>query len=157
MDRGEIFLAPFTYADLQGSKRRPVCVVSSPDFNRGADVIVAMVTSSRRRIDSPTAGDAVLDVLARSWVTPSICRPSRSAPGARAPLFDLHVWALSAPVIYWQSIPDSGRRSDSPEGVPHTDAAGLGSRIIGFNVPPAQLRERVPSVACACAHPLGSR
>ncbi|MGH9039944.1 MAG: type II toxin-antitoxin system PemK/MazF family toxin [Acidimicrobiia bacterium] len=42
MDRGEIYLAPFTYADLQGSKRRPVCVVSAAAFNAGPDVIVAM-------------------------------------------------------------------------------------------------------------------
>jgi mRNA-degrading endonuclease toxin of MazEF toxin-antitoxin module len=53
MERGDIYLAPFTYADLQGSKRRPVCVVSSAAFNIGADVIVAMVTSSRQRLATP--------------------------------------------------------------------------------------------------------
>jgi mRNA-degrading endonuclease toxin of MazEF toxin-antitoxin module len=60
MDRGEIYLAPFTYADLQGSKRRPVCVVSSAGFNLGADVIVAMVTSSARRLGALGTGDVVV-------------------------------------------------------------------------------------------------
>ncbi len=60
MDRGEIYLAPFGYTDLQDSKRRPVCVVSSAIFNVGADVIVAMVTSSRQRLATPTAGDVVV-------------------------------------------------------------------------------------------------
>ncbi|MGH8975668.1 MAG: type II toxin-antitoxin system PemK/MazF family toxin [Acidimicrobiia bacterium] len=60
MDRGEIYLAPFTYADLQGSKRRPVCVVSAATFNAGPDVIVAMVTSSAGRLAAPGIGDVVL-------------------------------------------------------------------------------------------------
>ena len=57
MDRGDIYLAPFTYADLQGSKRRPVCVVSSAGFNSGLDVIVVMVTSRALRLSSPGVGE----------------------------------------------------------------------------------------------------
>ena len=45
MDRGEIYLGPFMYADLAGSKRRPVCVVSSQNYNAGPDVMVAMILS----------------------------------------------------------------------------------------------------------------
>jgi mRNA interferase MazF len=96
MDRGEIFLAPFTYADLQGLKRRPVCIVSSPDFNRGVDVIVAMVTSSSRRMDSPTAGDVVLD----DWQEAGLLRPSVVRAGRllvlEAPLLSARLGALSS-------------------------------------------------------------
>jgi mRNA interferase MazF len=96
MDRGEIFLAPFTYADLQGSKRRPVCIVSSPDFNRGADVIVAMVTSSRRRFDVPTTGDVVLD----DWQEAGLLRPSVVRAGrllvVEVPLLSARLGALSS-------------------------------------------------------------
>ena len=56
MDRGEIYLGPFMYADLAGSKRRPVCVVSSPKYNAGPDVMVAMI-SSGARVASPRIGD----------------------------------------------------------------------------------------------------
>jgi len=44
------------YADLAGSKRRPVCVVSSPKYNAGPDVMVAMI-SSGARVASPRIGD----------------------------------------------------------------------------------------------------
>jgi mRNA interferase MazF len=95
MDRGEIFLAPFTYADLQGSKRRPVCIVSSKDFNAGADVIVAMVTSSRRRLDVPTTGDVILD----DWEEAGLLRPSVVRAGrllvVEAPLLSARLGALS--------------------------------------------------------------
>ena len=38
MIRGDIYLAPFTYADLRGSKRRPVCLVSSARYHADPDV-----------------------------------------------------------------------------------------------------------------------
>ena len=44
LQRGDIHLAPFPYSDLTGTKQRPVCVVSTSHFNRGPDVVVAMVT-----------------------------------------------------------------------------------------------------------------
>ena len=72
MDRGDIYLAPFTYADLQGSKRRPVCVVSSAGFNSGLDVIVVMVTSRALRLSSPGVGD----VIASEWRQAGLHRPS---------------------------------------------------------------------------------
>jgi mRNA interferase MazF len=72
MDRGEIYLAPFTYADLRGSKRRPVSVVSSARFHTDPDVIVAMVTSSGHRLRSPRCGDVIL----RDWRQAGLLRPS---------------------------------------------------------------------------------
>ena len=60
MVRGDIYLAPFTYSELQRSKRRPVCVVSAPAFHAGPDVIVAMVTSSSARLAAPGVGDVTL-------------------------------------------------------------------------------------------------
>jgi mRNA-degrading endonuclease toxin of MazEF toxin-antitoxin module len=72
MRRGEIYLAPFTYADLRGSKRRPMCVVSSDPFNIGPDVIVAMVTSSRQRLAALGSGD----VIFRDWQQAGVLRPS---------------------------------------------------------------------------------
>jgi|SRR5665213_577385 len=61
MDRGQIVFAPFLYSDLQGTKRRPACVVSAPEFNDGPDVVVAMVTSSRWRFDRLGIGDVTLE------------------------------------------------------------------------------------------------
>lgn len=60
MDRGEVYLAPFTYSDQQRTKRRPACVVSVPSFNAGPDVLLAMITSSRMRLANPGIGDVVL-------------------------------------------------------------------------------------------------
>lgn len=54
-------LAPFTYSDLQGSKRRPACVVSAGPYNdNNPDVVLAMVTSSSARLQSPGLGDFVV-------------------------------------------------------------------------------------------------
>lgn len=72
MIRGEVHLAPFLYSDLQGSKRRPVCVISSDAYHEGPDVIVAMVTSSRVRIEAPALGDVVVD----DWEAAGLLRPS---------------------------------------------------------------------------------
>lgn len=60
MDRGEVVLAPFAYSDLQGLKRRPAAVVSSVEYGTGDDVILAMVTSSRARMDHPGLGDVAI-------------------------------------------------------------------------------------------------
>ena len=70
MDRGEIYLGPFLYSDLTGSKRRPVCVVSAPKYNAGPDV-VAMI-SSGARATSPRFGDVVLT----DWQRARLLRPS---------------------------------------------------------------------------------
>jgi mRNA interferase MazF len=69
--RGEIYLGPFLYSDLAGSKRRPVCVVSAPAYNAGPDVVVAM-TSSGARLTSPRLGDVVL----QDWQRAGLLRPS---------------------------------------------------------------------------------
>ncbi|MEE9416193.1 MAG: type II toxin-antitoxin system PemK/MazF family toxin [Acidimicrobiales bacterium] len=58
--RGTIVLVPFPYSDLRGMKRRPACVVSVNEYQLGPDVIVAMVTSSRARLQSPGLGDVVV-------------------------------------------------------------------------------------------------
>lgn len=78
MERGEIFLAPFSYADLEGRKRRPVCVISAGGFHQGPDVITAMVTSSRARLRRPGLGDVVLqDWRAAGLLTASVVRTGR--------------------------------------------------------------------------------
>jgi mRNA interferase MazF len=78
VNRGDIYLAPFTYADLQGSKRRPVCVVSSVPFNAGPDIIVAMVTSSAQRLAAPGTGDVILiDWRGARLLRPSVVRTGR--------------------------------------------------------------------------------
>jgi hypothetical protein len=79
-----------------GIKAQTVCIVSSPDFNRGADVIVAMVTSSRRRFDVPTTGDVVLD----DWQEAGLLRPSVVRAGrllvVEVPLLSARLGALSS-------------------------------------------------------------
>jgi mRNA interferase MazF len=71
MDRGEIYLGPFLYSDLAGSKRRPMCVLSGPRYSSGPDVMVAMI-SSGSRVESPLLGDVVL----RDWQSAGLLRPS---------------------------------------------------------------------------------
>lgn len=76
--RGDIFLVEFPYAELTRSKRRPACVVSVEAFNRGADVLLAMVTSQRRLIERPGLGDAVLERWdAAGLRAPSVVRSGR--------------------------------------------------------------------------------
>jgi mRNA-degrading endonuclease toxin of MazEF toxin-antitoxin module len=78
LDRGELFLAPFSYSDLERSKRRPVCVVSVPPYNEGPDVIAAMVTSRRLRLDRPGLGDVVIqDWQGAGLPLPSVVRTGR--------------------------------------------------------------------------------
>lgn len=71
MNRGGIYLGPFLYSDLEGSKRRPVCIVSAPAYNAGPDVMVAMV-SSGARVVTPRLGDVVL----KDWQQSGLLRPS---------------------------------------------------------------------------------
>ena len=78
VDRGQIVSAPFAFSDLVGSKRRPACIVSTAEYNEGPDVIVAMVTSSRARLDRPELGDVVVtDWRAAGLPLPSVVRAGR--------------------------------------------------------------------------------
>ena len=78
MRPGDLFLAPFHYADLAHAKRRPVCVVSTERLNEGPDVLVAMVTSRRVRFTTPGLGDVPLrDWQAAGLLAPSTARTSR--------------------------------------------------------------------------------
>ncbi|MCJ7437516.1 MAG: type II toxin-antitoxin system PemK/MazF family toxin [Acidimicrobiia bacterium] len=77
MQRGDLFLAPFLYADLGESKRRPVCVVSGETFNQGPDLIVAMVTSRRARLIAPGVGDVPLT----DWESAGLLAPSTVRTG----------------------------------------------------------------------------
>lgn len=72
-------LAPFTYSDLQGSKRRPACVVSAGPYNdNNPDVVLAMVTSSSARLQSPGLGDFIVsDWRAVGLTGPSVVRAAR--------------------------------------------------------------------------------
>lgn len=60
MERGEIYVGPFAYADAERSKARPQLVLSTGPFNNGPDVVTAMITSSARRLAVPGPGDVVL-------------------------------------------------------------------------------------------------
>ena len=91
MNRGEVFLAPFPYADLQGSKRRPVCVVSTSEYNQAADPLVAMVTSSRTRLTSPGVGDVVVSF----WKNAGLLQPSVARVGK---LFAIETRLLTGPL-----------------------------------------------------------
>lgn len=78
MNRGGVVLAPFAYSDLQGLKRRPAVVVSSDAYGSGADVILAMITSSNARLSSPGLGDVVLtDWQAAGLRVASVARTGR--------------------------------------------------------------------------------
>ena len=78
MQRGQLLLAPFLYSDLQGTKSRPACIVSSDAFNSGPDVIVAMVTSRRARLEQPQIGDVVVDGWREAGLRlPSVIRAGR--------------------------------------------------------------------------------
>jgi mRNA-degrading endonuclease toxin of MazEF toxin-antitoxin module len=74
--RGDLFLAPFLYADL-GEAKRPVCVVSGEAFNQGPDLIVAMVTSRRARLTAPEVGDVPLT----EWQSAGLLAPSTLRTG----------------------------------------------------------------------------
>lgn len=76
--RGDIVLVPFPYSDLRGMKRRPACVVSADPYQRGPDVIVAMVTSQSWRRQAPDFGDVVVtDWQAAGLRAPSAIRTGR--------------------------------------------------------------------------------
>jgi mRNA-degrading endonuclease toxin of MazEF toxin-antitoxin module len=77
VERGDVWLAPFLYADLGTSKRRPVCVVSGDSFNAGPDLIIAMVTSRRARLETPGVGDVPI----RAWQEAGLLAPSTVRAG----------------------------------------------------------------------------
>lgn len=76
--RGDIVLVPFPYSDPRGLKRRPACVVSADEYQRGPDIIVAMVTSQGASQHSPGLGDVVVaDWQACGLRAPSTVRTGR--------------------------------------------------------------------------------
>lgn len=79
MERGRVVLVPFPYSDLRGSKKRPACVVSTAAYNdQSPDLILAMVTSSRSRLQRPGLGDAVVQDWRKAGLRlPSTIRASR--------------------------------------------------------------------------------
>lgn len=71
--KGQVFLVPFTYSDLEGVKRRPACVVSGAAYNEASpDLILAMITGKRSRIENPGVGDVVLT----EWESAGLFLPS---------------------------------------------------------------------------------
>lgn len=77
MERGDVYIGPFAYADADRSKPRPVLVLSTDPFNRGPDVVIAMITSSGRRLAEPGPGDVVLN----EWREAGLPRPSTVRSG----------------------------------------------------------------------------
>lgn len=91
ISRGELYLARFPYSDLRGAKRRPICVLSTQEYNEGPDILVAMITSSRRRWENPGLGDVVLaDWQAEGLLHPSVLRAAK--------LQDLEKHLLQGPI-----------------------------------------------------------
>ncbi len=57
--RRDVVLVNFLFSEETGSKRRPVLVLSSPEYHRGRqEAVVAAVTSNTRRI---LPGDHLMD------------------------------------------------------------------------------------------------
>lgn len=57
--RRDVVLVNFLFSEESGSKRRPVLVLSSPEYHQGRqEAVVAAVTSNTRRI---LPGDHVMD------------------------------------------------------------------------------------------------
>lgn len=77
MERGEIYVGPFAYADAERLKARPQLVVSTGPFNNGPDVVAAMITSSGRRLAAPGPGD----VLLADWREAGLPKPSTVRTG----------------------------------------------------------------------------
>jgi mRNA interferase MazF len=75
--RGDIVLAPFSYSDLRGMKRRPACVVSADAYHAGPDVILVMVTSQAARRQAPGLGDVVI----AGWQAAGLLAPSTVRAG----------------------------------------------------------------------------
>lgn len=76
--QGDIFLAPFAFSDLTHMMKRPVCILSVDELNIGPDVVVAMLTSRRSRIENPSIGDVVLaDWKAAGLPLQSVLRAAR--------------------------------------------------------------------------------
>lgn len=52
--RGDVYLALFPNSDLRSAKRRPVVIVQDDELETGLpQIIVAMITSNKRRADHP--------------------------------------------------------------------------------------------------------
>lgn len=71
LQRGDVVLVPFPYADLSSAKNRPAVVVSSALFHRAEpDIIIAAVTSQTAHHHGPT------DTLLRDWRAAGLLKPS---------------------------------------------------------------------------------
>lgn len=78
MNRGTLIWAPFPYSNFEEMKARPACVVSAAAYNEGPDLVLAMVTSSARRLERPELGDVVLvDWQEAGLRFPSVLRAGR--------------------------------------------------------------------------------
>jgi len=70
LERGDIVLVRFIFADERGAKRRPVLVLSGDAYHRGRrEVVVAAITSNVRRV---LTGDHEI----RAWKASGLPRPS---------------------------------------------------------------------------------
>lgn len=66
--RGDVVLVPFPFNDRSTTRVRPAVVVSSGRYNRGTDIIIAMITSRRHT----SATDCRLD----DWQRAGLVQPS---------------------------------------------------------------------------------
>ena len=88
-------------------KRRPACVVSADAYQRGPDVIVAMVTSRTDRRQAPGLGDVVVT----DWQAAGLRAPSTVRVGR---LLVLEQRLLGATLGQLSAATDGRRRPSSP-------------------------------------------
>lgn len=65
---GDIVLVPFPFTDLSAARVRPALLVSSTEYNRSDDVIVAMITSQQQT--------GVMDTRLQDWRRAGLLYPS---------------------------------------------------------------------------------
>jgi len=81
IEQRDIVLIPFPFTDLSGTKKRPVLVISSDEFNRlSEDVIVVQITSNLRsgfeEYNVRISNDD-LEICYGEPIIPSIVKPYR--------------------------------------------------------------------------------
>lgn len=77
LERGDVVVIPFPYADKLAEKRRPGLVVSGPELSGYGLVWVAMITSASHR--AWECDVHVRDLVLAGLPKPSIVRPAKLA------------------------------------------------------------------------------
>jgi mRNA interferase MazF len=68
--KGDIVLVSFPFTDLTTTKQRPALIISPEQYNQGADVVIAFITSN---LNSPRR---YRDYPIKEWQTAGLPKPS---------------------------------------------------------------------------------